>query len=95
MRNMVEVPIVGSSIPHLVKGQFGASSVVMVPAGPGTGVIAGSAVRAVCECAGIHDILTKSFGSTNPINLVKAAIDAIHKLRTKDVVERLRGVPLV
>jgi len=94
MRNMVQVPIVGSSIPHLVKGQFGASSVVMAPAGPGTGVIAGSAVRAVCECSGIRDILTKSYGSTNPINLVKATIDAIHQLRAQGDVERLRGVSL-
>ena len=93
-RNMIEVPIVGSTIPHVVKGSFGASSVVLVPAGPGTGVIAGSAVRAVCECAGIRDILTKSYGSTNPHNLVKAAIDAIKQLRAAPEVERLRGVAL-
>ena len=93
-RSLVEVPIVGSTIPHTVKGSFGASSVVLVPAGPGTGVIAGSAVRAVCECAGIRDILTKSYGSTNPHNLVKAAIDAIKQLRAAPEVERLRGVSL-
>jgi len=93
-RNMIEVPSVGSTIPHTVKGHFGSADVVLVPAGPGTGVIAGSAVRAVCECAGLRDILTKSFGSTNPINLVKATIAAIQQLRTQSDVERLRGVSL-
>ena len=93
-RRMMTVPMVGSTIPHQVRGTFGASSVVLVPAGPGTGVIAGNAVRSVCECAGIHDILTKSYGSTNPINLVKAAINALEQLRTQGEVERLRGVSL-
>jgi small subunit ribosomal protein S5 len=93
-RNMVEVSMVGGTIPHEVTGQFGAARVVLVPAGPGTGVIAGAAVRAVCEASGIRDILTKSFGSTNPINLVKATIDALLKLRTQNEVERLRGVSL-
>jgi small subunit ribosomal protein S5 len=93
-RSMVEIPVVGSTIAHTVKGQFGAANVVLVPASPGTGVIAGSAVRAVCEGAGIHDILTKSFGSTNPINLVKAAMAALQQLRTQGEVERLRGVSL-
>ena len=76
MRSMVKVPMDESTIPHIVKGHFGAAQVVLVPASPGTGVIAGSAVRAVCEAAGIHDILTKSFGSNNPIPLVKATIAA-------------------
>jgi small subunit ribosomal protein S5 len=93
-RNMVEVSLIGNTIPHEVKGHFGAARVVLVPAGPGTGVIAGAAVRAVCEASGIRDILTKSFGSTNPVNLVKATIDALLKLRSQGEVERLRGVSL-
>lgn len=93
-RNMVQVSLDGTTIPHEVKGRYGAARVVLVPAGPGTGVIAGAAVRAVCEACGIHDILTKSFGTSNPINLVKATIDALQSLRTQSDVERLRGVSL-
>lgn len=94
-RSMIDVAIdEGGTIPHLVKGRFGAARVVLVPASPGTGVIAGSSVRAVCEAAGIHNILTKSFGSNNPVNLVKATIDGLEKLRTRNEVERLRGVDL-
>ncbi len=91
-RSMVDVPIVEGTIPHTVKGRFGAARVILLPAGPGTGVIAGSAVRAVCEAAGVSNILTKSFGSNNPVTLVKATFDAFAKLRTKGDVERLRGV---
>ena len=93
-RNMVPIPLEGTSIAHQVLGRFGAAEVVLVPASPGTGVIAGDAVRAVCECAGIRDVLTKSFGSNNPTNLVKAAISALQSLRSKSEVERLRGVSL-
>ena len=93
-RNMVEVPIVNGTIPHLIKGRYSAAEVILLPASPGTGVIAGAAVRAVCEAAGITDILTKSFGSTNPVTLVKATIDALTHLRTQQDVERLRGVSL-
>ncbi len=93
-RNMIAIHLDGTTIPHMVQGQFGAAQVVLLPAGPGTGVIAGSAVRAVCEACGIRDILTKSFGSTNPINLVKATLDALKQLRSKSEVERLRGVSL-
>jgi small subunit ribosomal protein S5 len=93
-RNMVAVPMLGTSIPHPVEGRFGAAKVVLLPAGPGTGVIAGNAVHSVCEACGIRDLLTKSFGSTNPINLVKAAIEALKSLRSQGEVERLRGVSL-
>jgi small subunit ribosomal protein S5 len=93
-RNMIPVHVQGTSIPHTIHGQFGAANVILVPAGPGTGVIAGNAVRAVCEACGIHDILTKSFGSTNPVNLVKATIEALKTLRSQGEVERLRGVSL-
>ncbi len=93
-RNMFDLTLDAGTIAHKVEGRFGAARVVLVPASPGTGVIAGSAVRAVCEAAGIHNILTKSFGSNNPTNLVKAALSALRKLRTRHEVERLRGVTL-
>jgi small subunit ribosomal protein S5 len=93
-RSLIEIPIEGGTIPHPVKGHYGAGSVVLVPASPGTGLIAGAAVRSVCEAAGIHDLLTKCYGSTNPVNLVKATIDALTQLRTRHEVERLRGVSL-
>lgn len=94
MRSMITVPLEGSTIPHTVKGKFGGAEVILVPASEGTGVIAGAAVRAVCESAGIHNILTKSFGSNNPVPLVKATIEALKQLRPKSEVERLRGVTL-
>lgn len=94
MRSQIEVPMDGETIPHEVKGRYGAARVVLVPAGPGTGVIAGAAVRAVCEAAGIHNILTKSFGSNNPVTLVKATINALQQLRPRQEIERLRGVTL-
>ena len=94
MRSQVEIALEGETIPHEVRGRYGAAQVVLVPAGPGTGVIAGAAVRAVCEAAGIHNILTKSFGSNNPVTLVKATINALQQLRPKYEIERLRGVTL-
>ena len=93
-RTMVPIALKGTTIPHQVKGRYGAARVILVPASPGTGVIAGAAVRAVCEACGIHDILTKSFGANNPINLVKATIAALQTLRSQSEVERLRGVSL-
>ncbi len=94
-RSMFEISLDAGTIPHQVEGRFGAARVVLVPASAGTGVIAGDAVRAVCEAAGIHNILTKSFGSNNPVNLVKASIEALKQLRTRSDIERLRGVSLV
>lgn len=91
-RNTVEVPLSETTIPHTVVGRFGAARVVLIPAMPGTGVIAGNTVRAVLESAGVQDVLTKSRGSTNPMNLVRATIDALTKLRTRDQIARLRGV---
>lgn len=91
-RSMVHVPLVEGSIPHQVWGHFGAAKVLLIPAGAGTGIIAGQAVRAVCEACGIHDILTKSYGTNNPVTLVKATLDAMSKLRTREEVAALRGL---
>ena len=90
-RHMVEVPIVGTTIPHQVEGRFGKGHVRMLPAEEGTGVIAGGPVRAVLESVGIRDIRTKSYGSNNPSNCVKATIDGLSQLRTVEQVVKLRG----
>ena len=93
-RRSKKLSLRGNTIPHRVIGRYGASKVIMVPAGPGTGVKAGPGVREVLQAAGVQNILTKVHGSTNPINLVKAAIDGLNQLRTKEDVARLRGVAI-
>lgn len=90
-KNMVTFPIVGDTIPHEVIGRFGAASVWMKPAAPGTGVIAGAGVRLVFEAAGIKDVLAKSLGSTNPCNLVYATLEALKLLKSKETVNAVRG----
>jgi small subunit ribosomal protein S5 len=93
-KNMIKVNLKGHTIPHTVKGTNGASSVVLVPARPGTGVTAGKSVRPCVELAGITDILTKAYGSTSPKNLVKATMSALSQLRNRDQVEAIRGTKL-
>lgn len=91
---MLPIPLKGTTIPHRVIGRYGASKVVMVPASEGTGVIAGASVRPVLELAGVHDVLTKSYGSNSPKNLVKATMEGLLRLRKKETIEELRGVKI-
>jgi small subunit ribosomal protein S5 len=91
-KNLMKVPILNSTIPYMVVGKFGAGKVILRPASEGTGVIAGAAVRAVVEVAGIQNILTKSIGSTNPHNLVKATFEGLKQLKTPETIAQKRGI---
>jgi small subunit ribosomal protein S5 len=93
-KNLIKVPVINGTVPHEQKGKFGAGRVLIKPASNGTGVIAGGAMRAVLEIAGVHNVLSKSQGSSNPHNVVKATIDALAKLRTPQEVAKDRGVEL-
>jgi small subunit ribosomal protein S5 len=93
-KSLHKIPLVGQTLPHQVIGRFRATKIVLVPASPGTGVIAGSSARAVLEYAGVHDVLTKVYGSTSAKNVVKATLNGLLKLRNKEMIETLRGVAI-
>jgi small subunit ribosomal protein S5 len=93
-KNLIKVPIHNGTIPHAQKGKYGAGKVLIKPASEGTGVIAGGAMRAVLEAAGVHNVLAKSQGSSNPHNVVKATVDALQKLRSPMVIAKQRGISM-
>lgn len=90
-RNLIEVPIVGTTVPHEANGRFGSGHVLVLPAEEGSGVIAGGPVRSIMEVAGIKDVRTKCIGSTNPTNCVRATMDALAQMRTKEQIAQIRG----
>jgi small subunit ribosomal protein S5 len=93
-KSLIKVPIINGTIPHEQKGKYGAGRILIKPAADGTGVIAGGAMRAVLESAGVHNVLAKSHGSSNPHNVVKATMDALQKLRSARMVARQRGIKM-
>ncbi len=93
-KNLIRVPMVGTTVPHEVRQQFGASTVLLKPASQGTGVTAGGSVRAVVEAAGVRDILSKSLGSNNPVNVVRATIEALRNMHSAQELSERRGRPL-
>jgi len=93
-KNLIKIPMVGTTIPHEVRTNYGASKVMLKPASQGTGVIAGGSVRAVVEAAGVRDILTKTLGSTNPVNVVRATVEALRSLHSAEELSARRGRPL-
>jgi small subunit ribosomal protein S5 len=93
-KDIVKVPLLGATIPHDTIGKFGSGAILLKPAAPGTGVIAGGAARAVLEAAGVHDVLTKSLGSRNHFNVVYATMAGLQSLRTAEDISRLRGKPV-
>ncbi|TCP26717.1 SSU ribosomal protein S5P [Tenacibaculum skagerrakense] len=93
-KNLVRIPLLNGTLPHEQKGKFGGAKVFIKPASNGTGVIAGGAVRAVLESVGVHDVLSKSQGSSNPHNVVKATFDALLQLRSAETIARQRGISL-
>ncbi|MHC4497478.1 MAG: 30S ribosomal protein S5 [Planctomycetota bacterium] len=91
-KSLHRIALLGRTIPHQISGKYGATKIILVPASPGTGVIAGSSARAVLEFSGVQDVLTKVYGSRSAKNVVKATLDGLLKLRSKEMVESLRGV---
>jgi small subunit ribosomal protein S5 len=94
-KNLVRIPLIKGTLPHEQKGKYGGARVNIIPAAPGTGVIAGGAVRTVLEAVGVHDVLSKSQGSSNPHNVVKATFDALLQLRDAKAIARERGISLI
>jgi small subunit ribosomal protein S5 len=93
-KNLITVPVIHGTLPHEINGKFGAGKVLLKPASAGTGVIAGGAMRAVLDMAGVHNVLAKSMGSSNPHNVVKATLDALSKLRTPQQIAKTRRIDL-